>query len=85
MSNTLLAETARAILSEALNSPFGLVIEIQTPPSNPPTVAPTLRAKQILYRFKNENSDFSGIQIRLSPDDPDRELWLIKPQNETRL
>lgn len=72
---TLIADNARQILLEALSSDFGIVIEIEPLEA---IIAPALRAKQVLYRFKQEDIDFSNIQIRLSPDDPDRELWLVK-------
>jgi hypothetical protein len=75
VAETLLSQTARAILDSAYNSPHGIIVEIQ--PIGP-TVAPAMKAKQILYRFKKENADYSAIQIKFSPDDPDRELWLIR-------
>ena len=40
----------------------------------------TERAQSMLTRYRKElgNPDYAKIGIRLSPDDPDRELWLIK-------
>ena len=73
MVDSLLAQTARVILAEALTSEVGIVVEVQAPGM----VAPALRAKQVLYRYKSENSDYRNIQIRLSPDNPDSELWLV--------
>lgn len=64
------------ILNEALASDFG--IKVETLPANEFVIAPALRAKQILYRYKKDNPDFDIIQIRLSPVNPDRELWLLK-------
>jgi hypothetical protein len=71
---TLLAAGAFQILSQAAQAETGIIVEITTPV---PMIAPALRAKQVLLRFKQENSDFANIQIRMSPDDPDGELWLI--------
>lgn len=78
MADTLLAQTARVILAEALGAEVGIVVEVAAPGM----VAPALRAKQTLYRFKNENSDFRNIQIRLSPENPDTELWLINSRED---
>jgi len=78
MSESLLAQTARVILAEALTSEVGIVVEV----SAPGMVAPALRAKQTLYRFKNENRDFRNIQIRLSPEFPDTELWLLNNRED---
>ncbi len=71
---TLLAAGAFQILSQAAQAETGVIVEITSPV---PMIAPALRAKQVLYRFKGENSDFANIQILLSPDNPDGELWLI--------
>lgn len=78
MSDTLLAQTARVILAEALGAEVGTIVEVFAPGM----VAPALRAKQTLYRFKNENADFRNIQIRLSPENPDTELWLLNNREE---
>lgn len=74
MSDSLLAQGARNILRAAIESETGIIVKIASPV---PVIAMALRAKQTLYRFKQENSDFAQIQIILSPDDPDNELWLI--------
>ena len=71
---TLLRQNARQILLAAIMTELGIVVEVGSPT---PIIQPTNRAKQVLYRFKNEDSDFAPIQIKFSPDDPDRELWLI--------
>jgi hypothetical protein len=65
-----------AILRQCLESDVGIEILVETDPSRD-VVTPTLRAKQVLYRFKSQNPDYAGIQVRLSPDDPDHKLWLI--------
>jgi hypothetical protein len=72
---TLLADSARNILREAIVSELGIVVRVQ-PTSD--MIAPALRAKQVLYRFRQEDSDFATLQIVLSPTDPDREIWIIK-------
>jgi hypothetical protein len=71
---TLLAAGAFQILSQAAQAETGIIVEVTAPT---PMIAPALRAKQVLYRFKSENSDFANIQILLSPDNPDGELWLV--------
>ena len=71
---TLLRQGARQILLAALAAEVGIVVEIESPT---PIIAPVMRAKQVLYRFKSEDADFASLQIRVSPDDPDRELWII--------
>ena len=70
-----LRATAYGLLQECLDQPHGLTVEVE---ALGPMPAPALRAKQILYRFKAENADFADIQILLSPDNPNNELWLLK-------
>jgi hypothetical protein len=72
---TLLAQGARNILLAAAMADVGVIVEVLDPSGT--VIAPALRAKQVLYRFKSEDADFSNIQILLSPDNPDGELWLI--------
>lgn len=88
---SLQADIARNILDIALRSHVGIRVQIE---SNPISVGATLRAKQILYRFKQENSEFKILQIRLDPVDPDNFIWITKeeipvsvsqsPETETR-
>lgn len=73
---TLLRRSTVAILNEALKTDYGIAVSVHAPNMT----TPSLRAKQVLYRFKNENSDFANLQIRLSPDDPDNELWIINTE-----
>lgn len=75
MSNTLLAQNARQILLQALATEFGLLIRVQCADA---MVTPALRARQVLYRFKKEDSDFDELHFRLDPDDPDNCLWIIR-------
>ena len=72
---TLLAQGARAVLRTAAQADVGVIVEVLDPSGT--VIAPALRAKQVLYRFKSEDSDFASIQIILSPDNPDGELWLV--------
>jgi len=72
---TQLSNIARSILRQAALSEFGLEIGITA--TSDKIITPALRAKQILYRFKSEDADFSNLRIDLSPTDPDKYLWII--------
>lgn len=74
-TQTQIAQAARQILLLAMSEEFGLRVRIHTPGD---MMAPALRGRAILYRFKNEDPDFSNLQIRIDPDDPDNSLWIIK-------
>ena len=74
-TETLLAQSARYILNEALMSEFGITVELQSIGDLP---ALPNRAKQILYRFKAENTDFANLQIKFSPTGSQSEVWIIK-------
>jgi len=72
---TLQADNARRILRRAFDSNTGIIVDVE------PTgemMAPTWRAKQILYRFKQEDADFKRLQIEFDPDTPDTALWILK-------
>ncbi len=75
---TILREQAEKILREALEARIGIQILIHEEQKG--TVTPSLRVKQILYRFRQEIGDkeLEVIQIRLCPSDPDHRLRLIK-------
>lgn len=75
---TLLANNARIILREALDSPCGIQIDIE---ASQEMIAPAARAKQVLYRFSQEDVEFANLQIVFGPDDPDRTLWIIKKES----
>ena len=77
---TALELTAYNALRAAAEAEVGVVIRAEQPPSSERMIAVALRAKQVLYRFRKEFGEarFLALQIRLSPDDPDNELWLIK-------
>lgn len=70
-------------LKSAAESPFGVVLRVESPPDRS-TSSPALRAKQSLYALRKTLADpiFDRLQIRLSPDDPDKELWIINHQEE---
>jgi len=81
-SLTILREQAEKILREALSAQIGIQILINEEQKG--TVTPSLRVKQILYRFRQEigDRDLEVLQIRLCPSDPDHRLWLIKGETE---
>lgn len=75
---TALELTALNALITAADTEVGMIFRVEQAPTVE-MVTPSLRAKQMLYRFRKDFGDprFVAIQIRLSPDDPDNELWLI--------
>jgi len=77
---TLLELGARQILNAAIQAEVGITVRIDVPQDSTMTT-PSLRAKQVLYRFSKEDADFKDLQIRLSPDDPDKELWIINKRH----
>ena len=81
---TLLELASLAILNACVASDHGIIIKIETR-GETDVNTPALRAKQTLYRFRKEsgNPEYKNIQIRLSPDNPDTELWLLKQPDET--
>lgn len=80
---SILAQQAELALRAAYNSEFGVQVLCAHDLGNP-VVTPSLRTKQILYRFRREIGDVEllKIQIRLCPHDPNNRLWLIRTQNE---
>lgn len=70
-------------LDACVNSEHGVIIRIETNRANEINT-PALRAKQVIYRFRQEfgNPEYTNIQVRLSPTDPDNELWLIKTSSD---
>lgn len=76
---TLLSDQAARALYATLESPLGTIWRASHS-TDAPMISPALRAEQILYRFRKELGDpeLLKIQIRLSPDDPDHEIYLIK-------
>jgi hypothetical protein len=78
---SLQEDIARNILRAAIDSELGIRVRIE-PTSNTPS--PTARAKQILYRYKQENSEYANLQIRFDSEDPDNFLMIIKTENEVK-
>lgn len=79
---TPLEITANTILDKASSTPFGIEVEVE---DFGESIQPTLRAKAILYRVRKELGDprYAELQIALSPDAPDKRLWVINmPGNE---
>ena len=70
--------TCMTFLERCVASPFGIVARVEEAGQDL-TVTPALRAKQVLYRVRQElaNPLYKDIKIDLSPDNPDRELWLV--------
>ena len=64
------------ILHDAKASTVGLIVRIETDPSRD-SVTPALRARQMMYRFRAGDPELQTLNIRLSPDSPDTELWII--------
>ena len=78
---SLQSQIAYTILRHATQSENGIQVLIHQPPT--PIPGKTLRAKSILYRYKNENPDeFHSLVIRLAPHDPDNRLWITKEQEK---
>jgi len=78
---TILQNQATSVLRQALESPLGIQVKINQDEGKS-VVTPSLRARQILYRFRQELGDIelNQIQIKLCPTDPDHRLWLVKTQ-----
>jgi hypothetical protein len=59
-----------AVLQAALESDIGIAVR-----TNNPT-----KARQAIYNFRKELGDtiYEDIQIRVSPDNTENELWLIR-------
>ena len=75
---TLMATQAEAVLRAAARSEFGIRVRVIALRDD--IMTPALRARQVLYRFRNElgAEEFKDLQIRLSPDDPEHRLWIIR-------
>jgi hypothetical protein len=80
---TILRDQAHSILHRALESRIGIQIRILDDgkdKGDTPVVTPSLRVKQIFYRFRKEIGDIEllSLQIRLCPKDPNNRLWITK-------
>ena len=76
---TLQADIALNVLRAAVQSQFG--IRLRVDPISP-VVQAASRAKQILYRFKQENSDFANLIIKFDNLDPEHYLWIYPSSSE---
>ena len=77
---TLLATICYDVLRAATSSPHGITVIVRDPTNS--IITPVLRAKQDLYRFKKDSTDWTHLKIFLSPDDPDNRLWIVNdPQD----
>ena len=70
----LLSTNIEFILREALASPHGITVEIE---SAEPIANRTKVAEQQFYNLTRVNADFRELYICLSPDTPDTELWIM--------
>lgn len=79
---TMLGRQAAKALYRALDAEIGVKYRTVHPISTE-IIAPSQRARQILYRFRREIGDPSllSIQIRLSKSDPDHTIYLIRGNN----
>lgn len=75
---TILREQAEKILYGALQVRVGLQVKVLEEGEG--IITPSLRAKQILYRFRQEIGDveLQRLAIHLCPEDPDGRLWITK-------
>lgn len=71
---SLLANNARLILAAALASDHGIEVSVMALGDIP---TPNLRAKQVLYRFKKEDTAFDCLRIFQHPTD-ETLLWITK-------
>jgi hypothetical protein len=79
---TLAADNARQILRAALAADIGIIVDVE---ASDVMIQPTSRAKQILYRFKQEDYEFKDLTIRFDKDEPDKALRIVKISALVRL
>lgn len=82
---SLLATIAENILRAAMREEYGLVVRVTAATSTgEPLPSPALRGRAVLYHYRREGGpEMADIQIRLSPTDPDNELWIINRSGAT--
>jgi hypothetical protein len=75
-SDTLLTRQAMAIFDAAAKCSVGIIVFVENQTA--------IQAATILRRIKKEMGDHThaGLQIRLSPTNPDQELWIIRRELE---
>lgn len=63
------------VLLAAASAEVGLVLRTNDP----------YRARASLYRFRNAigDAELRGLQIRVSPDDSEHEIWIIRQASPT--
>ncbi len=79
---SILSAQAESCLRQVLKAKYGIQIYVaQTGLGG--VVTPALRARQILYRFRQEigDAELNKIQIKTCPHDPDNRLWLLKMED----
>lgn len=71
---TALREQSAAILNRALLAEIGIIVRTDN----------AMRAKAVLYRFRKELGDpnLMKLQLRLSPDAPDTDIWVFRGEAE---
>jgi hypothetical protein len=81
---SLTRDVAASIFEQAVRSPYGLVLKTYVDSSVAAVISPAQRAKQILYRFRQELPDpaYARLQIKFDPRDPVSGLWIINTEGE---
>ena len=69
---SLLDIQCSAIFAAACSADIGIVVRTDAP----------LRARQALYKFRQAVADpaYADIHIRVSPNDPEGEIWIMRRQ-----
>jgi hypothetical protein len=68
--------TITAWLESALDSPYGIRIEIESLTSTTTLTPAYFYHKLITQVWKKFSPNYDAISIHVSPDHPDREIWL---------
>lgn len=81
---TLLQQQVLNAFNACLNSGTGIIEILVHQDIANSVVTPSLRAMQILYRFRREIGDVEmrKILIKHCPDDPENMLWLIRTDDD---
>lgn len=64
------------VLQQAFDSSFGIAVRVESFGKDLTSIS--LRGKGIIYAVREDYPHFKILQIKLSPDNPETELWLIK-------
>lgn len=81
---TLAADNARSILRAALDADLGVGIIVDVEAMGE-MIQPATRAKQILYRFKQEDHDFRDLAIKFDKYEPDKALRVYRISADARI